>query len=167
MKTNKSTKGDDLTQEYLKEVFEYKDGKLYWKVSKPNVNVGDTVGNPNGTGYLQTKVNYKRYVVHQLIFMLHHGYCPPQVDHIDGDRSNNRIENLREATPSQNSMNTKLRRDNRSGTKGVYSKNGKWAVQIRANGITRYRGTFGDLELAALVAEEARNKYHGEFARHL
>ena len=98
--------------------------------------------------------------------MLHHGYIPAEVDHIDTDRHNNRIENLRAATPAQNQRNKPIQRNNTSGHKNIRHKNGKWVVELKINGKAKYFGRFEDLELAALVASEARDKYHGEFARH-
>ena len=96
-----------------------------------------------------------------------HGYMPKEIDHIDNNPSNNRIENLREATRSEQLCNTKLRKDSTSGIKGVTwdkSRN-KWIVSINKDKKTMFRGRFNDLELAQLVAVEARNKYHGDFAK--
>jgi len=66
-----------------------------------------------------------------LIFLYHHGYLPKFVDHIDGNKKNNRIENLREATKSQNAMNQKVSTRNTSGIKGVmwHKRDKKWFVQ--------------------------------------
>jgi hypothetical protein len=97
---------------------------------------------------------------------MHHGFMPQEVDHIDADRHNNNIENLRAATPAQNQRNKPIQRNNSSGYKNIRYKNGKWVVELKVNGKAKYFGRFEDLELAALVAFEARDKYHGEFARH-
>jgi len=91
---------------------------------------------------------------------------PLEVDHIDADRHNNQIENLRAATSAQNQRNKPLQRNNTSGHKNVRWANGKWAVELKINGKAKYFGRFEDLELAALMASEVRDKYHGEFARH-
>ena len=89
------------------------------------------------------------------------------VDHIDSNRKNNRIENLRPATRSQNCSNTGIGKKNTSGCKGVYWKKDskKWSVQIQANGKRINIGIFDNLELADLVAQEARDKFHGKYAR--
>lgn len=99
---------------------------------------------------------------------MHHGYLPDVIDHIDGDILNNKIENLRPATHTQNMRNTKLSSRNNSGVKGVNwdKKSNKWRVHISVDGKTKTFGRFKDMELAELIAIEARDKYYGEFARH-
>jgi hypothetical protein len=89
------------------------------------------------------------------------------LDHIDGIRHNNKIENLRECSFSENGFNKKLTNKNTSGYKNVvWSKQRKkWRVQMRAYGKNLSFGFYDDIELASLVAEEAREKYHKEFAR--
>jgi len=158
-----------ITQDYLNQLFEYRDGELYWKI-KPstNINIGAKAGHLNPTGYSQTSINNKRYRNHRLIFLMHHGYLPECLDHIDGNPSNNKIENLRAATFTQNQHNRKLGRDNTSGVKGVnwHKATKKWRVTISVNNKHKHFGCFDDLELASLVAQEARNKYHGAFANH-
>jgi hypothetical protein len=98
------------------------------------------------------------------------GYRYMMVDHINMDRSDNRIENLRLATRSQNMMNMPAHADSKSGVKGVSWREDtkKWAVRVTiGGGVYKSFGCYDDLELAELVAQEAREKYHGEFARHV
>ena len=159
-----------MTQEELKELFEYKDGHLLAKVKYyPNTRIGVPIGGINALGYVQTSVHNKKYYLHRLIFLYHHGFLPESVDHVDGDRSNNRIENLRAASLHQNNYNVKTPKTNKSGVKNVHwnKKNNNWNVTLAANNKSMYFGSFDDLELAALVAEEARNLYHKEFACHV
>lgn len=89
---------------------EYVEGGLYWK-RKPAkaslIKVGDRVGCLDKDGYRKFTLCGKYYREHRVIFFMHHGYWPELVDHIDRDISNNRIENLREASPKLNSRNTK------------------------------------------------------------
>jgi hypothetical protein len=158
-----------LSKDYLNQIFEYRDRELYWKVDRGSNKVKNMlVGSADVYGYLETSISKKSYKVHRLIFMMHHGYLPKIVDHIDGNKLNNNIKNLRPANHNQNNQNSKKPITNTSGAKGVYwCKNvKKWRVCIRANGKHRHIGLFKDLELADLVAKEARDKYHGEFARH-
>lgn len=157
-----------LTKDLLHELFDYRDGHLYWKVYKPRKKPGDVAGGLDKKGYWTIGISKNIYKAHRLIFMYHHGYVPKIVDHIDGDCINNRIENLREATHRQNCFNQKLRSNNKSGFKGVDWNEGMnaWRVQCMVDGKKKYFGCFNDLELAVLVAEEARNKYHGVFANH-
>ena len=158
-----------ITKDYLHTIFDYKDGNLYWKERRGGKIVeGSKAGGYNPSGYFNVEINYVKYRLHRIIFMWHHGYLPKEVDHINGNKLDNRIENLRAATKSQNLRNTGIRKTNSSGYKNVtWRKDNKtWAVALRYNGKPLHIGFFKDLELAGLVAEEARNKYHGKFAKH-
>ena len=158
-----------ITKELLHELFEYKDGHLYWKVSRSQrVKVGNKAGGVHKpSGYYHIEFNSKKYKGHRLIFLMHHGNLPKVIDHIDGDKLNNKIENLREATQQQNCYNSGMKKLNTSGVKNVHlhKPTNKWLVQLMVNGKKKYFGLYEDLELADLVAQEARDKYFGEFAR--
>jgi hypothetical protein len=157
-----------MEQSELNKLFEYRDGNLYWKVDKRSVHVGDKVGSKRADGYCRTKINQKEYLLHRLIFCMHHGYLPKSVDHIDGNPSNNCIENLRECSHGENMMNSKAPKTNKSGTKGVSWNVGskKWQVRIQNKNKCVYLGVYEDKELAELVAIHGRKDLHGEFARH-
>ena len=157
-----------LTQELVKDLFEYRNGELYWKIARQGIKIGNKAGCVSNSGYLRTDINRKKYLNHRIIFLYHHGYLPKFLDHIDNNKINNRVENLREATSHQNNCNTKTRTDNTSGIKGVcWDKDvKKWRVQLQVNGKKTHIGIYADIELAELVVTEARNKYHGEFAKH-
>lgn len=90
-----------------------------------------------------------------------------EVDHKDNCGSNNKWSNLRLATRSQQLLNTRTRKDNFLGIKNVnlHKPSGKYRVKMRVQGKDRSFGYYDDLELAELVAIEARNKFHGEFAK--
>jgi hypothetical protein len=151
-----------LDQITISTLFEDKEGVLYWRKT------GKKAGTLHRTGYIQICVDKKLHNAHRLMFMLHCGWVPELIDHVDGNRANNKIDNLRAATWSQNLQNMKLRPTNKSGCKNVSWSNSrqKWAVQLSIGGRPTNLGRFDDLELADLVATEARNKYHGAFARH-
>jgi hypothetical protein len=144
--------------------FEYKDGKIVRKVTFKKSKAGDVIGTYDAKGYLKVGHLGKSWAAHRVAYLLNHGYCPDFVDHINGIKDDNRIENLREANISTNHYNCKKYTTNKSGIKNVYwhSSNKRWAVRINKKHI----GCFEDLELAELVAFEARNKYHGEYANH-
>lgn len=157
----------NMTQEYAHSLFEYKDGSLYWKVRKAqNTYIGKRAGSP-ANGYESVYVDGRNWRIHRLVFLMQHGYLPKMIDHINGNRKDNRIENLREANTQTNTYNQVLRSNNVSGIKGVSWNNDrqKWAVRVNHNKKT-YQRYVQDLELAELVANEMRSKLHGEFANH-
>jgi hypothetical protein len=159
-----------ITQELVNKLFEYIDGKLYWKVGAHRRTdlIGKEVGSViSEDGRKQIIIGQKKYKYHRIVFLMFNGYMPTEVDHDDGNPTNNRIENLRPANRSEQCCNTKLRKDNTTGIKGVYwdKARDKWIVSINKNKETVYRARFDDIELAELVAIEARHKFHKEFAR--
>jgi len=159
----------EITQQLVKELFEYRDGVLYWKIRPANrVQIGDKVGSINSAGYLITRINNKHYQNHRIIFLYHHGYLPQFIDHKDCNPLNNRLENLREATYLQNNCNASARADNTSGVKGVcWDKcRRKWQVRVSVNGKEKHFGRYHDIKVAKFIAETMRYKYHKDFARH-
>ena len=165
-----ATQNSTLTQEQAKYFFEYKDGNLYSKQKRgTNVWEGKKLGKPRLDGYCKLTINGTKYYVHRIIFLMFYGYMPEQIDHIDGNPSNNKVENLRETNYTTNNYNKKIMTNNKYGIKGVnWHKTGKkWRVEVCVNKKRLYLGLYDDVELAELVAIEARNKYHKEFARHI
>lgn len=159
-----------LTQERLKEVLYYNPhvGVFVWKVSKPNRPRGSTAGGPAGK-YIKIAVDRKSYQAHHLVWLYVHGRFPAeQIDHIDGDKTNNLISNLREACQKQNSMNLPISARNTSGVKGVSFCNGpgKWCAAIKSGGKLLYRKFFETMEEAESEIRIARERLHGEFCNH-
>ena len=157
-----------ITQELVAEFFEHKDGKLYWKKmshSNKDFLIGSEAGAVHKTGYRHVTWLGTKHKIHRLIFLLLRGYLPKELDHINGNRLDNRIENLREVTRSENQYN-KRPQQNSSGHRGVswHKKTMKWCVRVTKDKISHSFGYFDDLELAALVAKEARIKLFGNFA---
>lgn len=111
---------------------------------------GEKVGHTTKRGYIITRLGTKHYKIHRIIFAIHHGYFPLLVDHIDRNPKNNKIENLREATYSENSINTGLRKNNASGYKGVYfhKQRQKWASKIQRMNKKKWIGLFDTPEEA-------------------
>jgi hypothetical protein len=157
------------TQDRLKELFEYKDGLLIRK-TKPSIRsfVGQIVGFSDSEGYLRVSVDKRQYLLHRLVYLFHHAHVPEFLDHVDGNRTNNKIENLRPATKYQNILNSKFRSDNTSGVKGVCwnTRKRKWFARIYIEKKSMCLGYYDDLELADLVVQEARVLFHKEFANH-
>ena len=154
-----------ITQAELKILVDYVDGKLIAKTNSKQRKVGTVLGTLTPKGYLLASVQGRLQRVHRLVFLYHHGYMPIQVDHIDGNRINNKIENLREATSSQNNQNRKA--TSSSGIKGVvwHKQSKKWVASICVNRKSVHLGSFLSIEEAALVANKARQSAHGEFYR--
>jgi hypothetical protein len=159
-----------LTQELLHALFEYQpDGRLLRKVTtNSRAKAGAYSGCPNKWGYLRTVVLGRMYTNHRLIWFMHHGTWPEAIDHINGDKQDNRIENLRECTQLENCYNQKIRKQNTTGVKGVGWRpdKKKFRARIIVNGTEICLGHFKTLEEAAVVVKEARIKHHGEFANH-
>ena len=159
----------DLTQDLLHELFEYRDGDLIRKVSTgARGQAGGVAGYARRDGYREIQINGKSYLTHRLIFLMHHGYLPQSIDHIDNDTLNTRIENLREATASENGWNSAIRSRNTSGFKGVSwnKQNKKWRVGVQKDGKTHDGGYHDTPEDANEAAMKLREKLHGEFVRH-
>ena len=161
----------DLTVDLLNELFEYdkETGDLIWKVRKAqSVKVGDIAGYLQSTGYKRLKINAKAYLVHRIVFLMHKGYLPKTIDHINGDRLDNRIENLRAVTANQNQHNRKLNSNNTSGFKGVsWCKTHKhWRAAVKLEGKKIHLGLFKTPEEADAVVRKAREELHGTFANH-
>ena len=157
-----------ITQLDVVKNFTYENGHLYWKKPRSGIQIKDQAGSVDSKGYIRIRFNGKKYLNHRLIFLMHHGYLPKMLDHIDNNRLNNCIENLRPATREENSYNKPLQKNNKSGVKNVHwrTQAKKWVVSIGFNKTFKYVGMFKNLELAELVAQEARHKYHKEFACH-
>ena len=98
--------------------------------------------------------------------MWNHGYLPESVDHIDRDRSNNKIENLRAATSTQNQGNRSLNKTNTSGFRGVgwHKKYNKWVARISINGKLKNIGQFNCIEDAKAAYRKEAIAHFGEFA---
>jgi len=159
----------ELTQELLHQLFDYKDGELYWKVCPmPAVKVGDMAGALREEGYKTVCIMGKMYLSHRLIFVYHHGYFPEIIDHIDGNKYNHRIENLREANLSQNQWNSKKPKTNKSGYKGVcwHPASQKWLAYAKCNGKRHYLGVHANIQDAVTARQTFVENHHGAFLNH-
>jgi CO dehydrogenase/acetyl-CoA synthase gamma subunit (corrinoid Fe-S protein) len=157
----------EITQARVKELFDYHpDGHLTWKVQKSNnVKVGSFAGSVNSEGYLQVGIDRVLYKVHRLIYLWHYGFVYNLIDHIDQNKLNNKIQNLRIATNSQNLRNRSKQVNNTSGFKGVsfHKHTNKFQAKIKINKKQIYLGLFLSAEEAYDVYCIAAKKYHKEF----
>jgi hypothetical protein len=157
-----------LSYEEAIRIFEYRDGKLYWRI-KPRYQtcIGTEAGYVNKRGYRAVGWNKRLYRAHRIVFLMHYGYMPEQIDHINGNRDDNRIENLREATASQNQWNRGANIKNATGHKNIkwVDRLKKFVVAIAIEKRSKHIGVYADLESALQAASAARSNLHGEFAR--
>lgn len=143
-------------KEELNYNFDYLDGKLIRKTKSGRFKIGTiSEGYDNSTGYMRTMFNKKRYKTHRLIWIYHYGDISSnmQIDHINGNRIDNRIENLRVVNNQKNSFNS-------HNTKGYSIKNGKYQAEIKINGKSKYLGLFSNEIDARNAYLDAKRKYH-------
>lgn len=173
-----------LTQEYVKEIFDYQDGFLYWKISRTvAIKVGQLAGGVSlhrSGPRCMVKIDGKTYYTARLIFLWHHGYLPEVVDHIDRNSINNKINNLRSATVIQNSRNRSSNKNTSSKYVGVSLnhitivnklKDGscksysyvKWLAQISSANKRIRIGHFKTEKEAAIAFNIAAKLHYGEF----
>lgn len=152
-----------VTRERLRALLRYcpDTGAFHWR--RDNRVAGNTSGS---SGYRRIGIDGRLYLAHRLAILYEAGTHPEEVDHINGDRLDNRLSNLRPASRMENSWNAGLSRANSSGHRGVsWNKSKcKWMVQVGKahTRVTKYCTT---LEEAATAAETIRRKLHNEFCR--
>lgn len=163
---NKPHKHAVLIKENLcRFMYDEASGELRWSGNYgPRARAGALVGSVDSHGYLQTKLTGRMVLLHRIVWMMFNDSYPEQIDHIDRDRLNNRIDNLRAATNMTNQHNAGIRKDNTSGCAGVTSKNGRWQVRIQVNGNRLHLGTFNSVDEAVAEYKRAKEIYHGQVA---
>ena len=127
---------------------------------------GQVAGSINGQGYMEVKFQGRVYQAHRLAWALHFGEQPPEfLDHINRDKLDNRITNLRPATKSQNNANRTALRNNKHGIKGCYwiNKTSSWRVQCRVNKKLHNVGYFKELDAAKAAYTAFAAQHFGEF----
>lgn len=160
-----------ITQNLIKNFFLYDEnkGQFIRIKDKGKGKKGSIVGNFDDKGYVHISFNGKMYLLHRLIWLYKYGKFPVHcLDHINGNPSDNRLCNLREATVSQNMHNQKLAKHNSSGVKGVrfHKLSKKWEASIKINKKSRYIGLFNTLFDAEVAIKFSREQIHKEFANH-
>lgn len=146
-----------MNKDQINSLFLYQDGILFWKI-KPckNVEAGSIAGTKDKDGYITIRYKGKHHKAHHIVYAMHTGIYPKYIDHIDRNRSNNCIENLRETNHADNMQNKGSYSNNMSGIKYIrwYKQTHRWAVMVKRNHI----GYFKDLS----DAKHALKKYLGE-----
>jgi hypothetical protein len=160
-----------MEHSYLTSVLSYnpQTGVFAWSCARPKIQVGAEAGYvKKNKGYRYIEVDGKAYSAHRLAWFYVTGSMPQlQIDHINGNKSDNRFENLREATHGQNRANSKS--SNKCGVKGVRrlpwmkEENRCWMAQIRHKKRNIYLGCFHTKEEAHQAYCDAAKRLHGEF----
>ncbi len=141
------------------DIFTYKDGQLIWKISPSyKIKEGAVAGNKTGPGYWQICFKGKFYKLHRIIWQMFYGEIPQdlEIDHIDRDKDNNRIENLRLATRSENANNRDAQSNNKLGVAGVVKDGNKFVAYIRINNKTVNLGRFNTILEASSTYQKAK-----------
>jgi len=162
---------DDTTYERISELLRYEpeSGRFYWRKDRGKASMGDEAGvidtdTGNAPDYIRIGVDYKLRLAHRLAYLLMTGYWPPeQIDHLDGDGTNNCWENIRAVSDIGNKRNYRLQANNSSGFRGIYwnKKACKWHVQIKNNGHAYHRGMFTNLDDAIQARLDAEIELWG------
>lgn len=162
---------DELTAAELRRLLSYNPdtGIFRWRVQMSNrAPTGSIAGSVATNGYRYISINRRKYTAHRLAWLYVRGEWPrAHVDHRHGARDDNRFEELREATVSQNLANRGAQRNNKCGSKGVHwnSEREKWVAQIHHFGQTTALGRFDTKHEAETAYAKAADKLFGEFAR--
>jgi len=156
---------DTVSPERLRELLHYNPdtGLFTWRKSKRGVTAGRVAGCVGRYGYWTLNIDYKRYAAHRVAWLYVYGVWPVEcIDHINRLRTDNRISNLREATPAQNRQNLCLSAKNKSGTRGVSFDriNGNWRASISVGGKAKNLGRFASKSDAASAYAVAAAKLH-------
>lgn len=159
-----------ISQQSLKSVVSYDEetGIFLWNKSTGGSTKGDVAGSKSLRGYIYIQIDGKMHQAHRLAWIYMYGVEPDLIDHINGNRTDNRASNIRSCNKYENSWNSKIRKDNKSGVKGVSWNKcaSKWQAIISVNGVKKYLGLYEDVKSAELIIKKERERLHGEFSRH-
>lgn len=156
-----------LTRQRLLEVLDYDQctGIFKWKSCFHKSFIGAVSGCKRGDGYIVITIDGEKHLAHRLAWLFVHGHFPhPDIDHIDNDKSNNRINNLREATKKINAQNrVRAVCGNKSGFLGVSPMDGKWRATIMIDGKQFFIGRFRDPAEAHAAYVRVKREMHPGF----
>ena len=148
----------DILRKHL--LYNHETGDIYSRTSRGNVKVGKKLGTLSGNGYMTIHVCGITLYFHRAAFALYHGFFPDMIDHINGDRLDNRIINLRPADSLLNARNARAKYGKRF--KGIFKRSDCWQVSIRSNKKQLYIGRFNSEIEAAYAYDMASIIYHGD-----
>lgn len=142
-----------MDKNLIRSLFEYKDGHLFWKNSVSNVESGSRAGTVCDDGYIRISINKKKYREHRLIWAMFNGKIAGEIDHKNRNRSDNRIENLRDVSHSDNILNSNFY-TGETGERGISINGSGYRVRIQINGVRKTLGTFKTLSDAIKARDE-------------
>lgn len=154
-----------LTQDQLKQIVNYdsETGEFTRKTSYYESRVGKPIGTIDTRGYLVMSIEGKTQLAHRLAWLYVYGYFPEfHIDHINGDTTDNRISNLREATSKQNQENRKLQKNNKTGFRGVVQSksSGRYLAYVKHNREQIYLGSFATVEEATNAVKTKQDELY-------
>lgn len=154
-----------VSQKRLIELFNYNEetGVLTRKVNVGNCKKDSVVGNKHSLGYLRVRIDKQLYFLHRVVWIYVHGdgsLFDKEIDHIDRNKTNNRIKNLRLVTRTTNNRNIGLRKNNTSGFNGIefHKRRRKWLARIKVNNVSKDIGFFDNIEDAVKAREKAEKE---------
>jgi len=154
----------DKVLEYLS--FDESTGRFHLRRKTNRWPAGWAIGTTDTRGHLQIAIEGKLYLAHRLAWLVTHGYWPEAgIDHIDGDKQNNRTNNLRLCNQSQNCANSKMPKTNTVGLKGVTRHGTRFRAQICVNRKKMHIGVYATAEEAHDAYVRTAKEFFGEFAR--
>lgn len=163
------------TAEQVRSILQYDSdtGTFTWKTRQGDTRgtkvfnaswAGRAAGSLDNKGYLRIHLLGRFHKAHRLAWLVVYGNWPDlEIDHIDGNRANNAVANLRLATTQQNQMNKAIAKGE-TGLRGVTKRNGKWQARIRIDGKNTYLGRFDTPDEASAAYKAAAKIHHRSFA---
>ncbi|WP_370956637.1 HNH endonuclease [Enterobacter hormaechei] len=159
----------ELNQEYLRSILTYdpESGHFKWNFNKGARNKSPYAGTLTSYGYIKILIDQKQYFAHRLAWLYVHGHWPEGfIDHINGDKADNRLINLREAKREENCRNVSLKSTNTSGYVGIFldKRNGTWRAQITVSRKQIVLGYFHSKIEAVRAFNAGASLHHGDYA---
>jgi HNH endonuclease len=168
IKADPAKNRDDISLERLRDdlLYDPLTGNFYWKHSRSGQHPVDQAGTVRTDGYVMIGYLAKTYLAHRLAWFYVHGAWPVEtVDHINGNPSDNRFVNLRQAKHFENSQNRALKSTNTTGMTGIFKRGRKWFARATVNNYTHTVGSFNTKEEAIVARENLVAAHVGDFAR--
>ena len=156
-----------FTKDELHLMLAYADGHIYRRLIDGSIDFSKPAGAKALSGYIVVSIKNKRYLAHRVIWRMHGKQMPETIDHINLDKTDNRIKNLRAATKAENLRNVGVKSLNKSGVKGVswhkYAR--KWRGTVSVDGRQHHAGLFESKAECIAAVQLLRQSLHGDFAR--